>query len=429
LPRLQRDLLAFVVECSQRYGDVVPLQFGPQRVLLLTHPDDIETVLVGKHRSFMKGRFYRLLEPMLGQGLFTSEGSFWLRQRRLAAPAFHRDRIARYALIMSDYARQLVASWSGAQQRDVFEDMMGLTLRIVGKALFDADIARDAPELGVAVGIALAQLNSEIYGLPLLIPQSWPTPGRRRLRRAIDRLDRIVFDLIAERRNDPQRHTDLLSTLMAAQDDDGSRMTDRQLRDEAATLIMAGHETSALALSWAWYLLATNPDVEARLHQEVDSVLNGRLPELADLPRLPYSEMIIKEALRLYPPAVEFGRETLEPCDVGGYHLPPGTVVFTSPWVVQRDERWFDEPNRFWPERWTHGLAQRIPRFAFLPFGGGPRVCMGQAFASMETVLVLATVAQRYRLTLAPGARIEPLPSLTLRFKHGLPMQLQRRER
>jgi cytochrome P450 len=305
--------------------------------------------------------------------------------------------------------------------------MMSLTLRIIGKALFDADIAREAPELGSAVSVALAQLNNEVYGLPLLIPPSWPTPGRTRLRRAVQRLDHIVYAIIAQRRASSQGHTDLLSTLMAAEDEDGGRMSDRQLRDEVATLIMAGHETSALGLSWAWYLLATHPEVERRLHQEVDSVLDGHPPTLEDLPQLPYVEMVMKEALRLYPPALEFGREVVQPVQIGDYEVPPGVTVFTSPWIVQRDARWFDEPDRFLPERWAGDLSERLPRFAYLPFGGGPRVCMGQAFASMETALVLATVAQRYRLKLQPGARVEPLPSLTCRFKYGLPMIVERR--
>ena len=430
LLQLQRDQLGFLLDCARHYGDVVPLQFGPRRVLLLNHPHDIETVLVGKHRQFVKGRFYRLLEPLLGKGLFTSEGDVWLRQRRLAQPAFHRERIAGYGRIMVDYTTQLLDGWSDGQRRDIQTDMMALTLRTVSKALFDTDVAGEANELGEALPIALAQLDREINGLSLLVPAGWPTPGRLRLRRAVARLDRIVFGLIAERRASGEDRGDLLSLLMGAQDEDGSRMTDRQLRDEAMTLILAGHETTALALAWSWYLLATYPEVDGRLHQEVRSVLGDRAPTLDDLPRLPYVDMLLKEALRLYPPAIEFGRETRQACEVAGYELPAGTNIVVTPWVVQRDPRWFDEPDRFWPERWSDGLAQRLPRFAYFPFGGGPRLCIGQSFALMEAALVLATVAQRYRLVLDSDTRAEPViePRLTMRLKYGLPMRVQRRQ-
>jgi cytochrome P450 len=328
---------------------------------------------------------------------------------------------------MAAYARQLLEEWSDGQRRDLCADMTALTLRIVGKALFDTDVAREARELGAAVSVALTQLDQEINGLSLLVPPGWPTPGRLRLRRAVAQLDRIVFGIIAQRRASSGERADLLSMLMHAQDEDGSRMTDRQLRDEALTLILAGHETTALALSWTWYLLATHPEVDARVHQEVRSVLGERPPDVDDLPRLPYVEMVIKEALRLYPPTVEFGRETLRACEVAGYALPAGTNVMVTPWAVQRDPRWFEEPDRFWPERWADGLVQRLPRFAYFPFSGGPRVCLGQSFASMEAALVVATLVQRYRLVLEPGTRVEPDPKLTLRLKYGLPLRLQRR--
>ena len=427
LPWLQRDQLGFLLQCARQYGDIVPLKFGPRRVLLLNHPRDVETILVGKHRSFHKGRFYRRLEPLLGTGLFTSEGSFWLRQRRLVQPAFHRERIAAYGSIMVQSTQQLLGVWSHGQRRDVQADMMGLTLSIVSKALFGAEVTGEARELGAALAVALAQLDREINGLALLVPPGWPTPGRRRLARAVARLDRIVFGIIAGRRASGEDRPDLLSILMNAQDDDGRRMTDRQLRDEAMTLVLAGHETTALALSWAWYLLATHPEVDQRLHQELRSALGERPPRVDDLSRLPYLQMVIKETLRLYPPAVEFGRETRERCEVGGYLLPAATNVVVTPWVVQRDPRWFDQPDRFWPERWADDLAQRLPRFAYFPFGGGPRVCVGQSFALTEAALVLATMAQRYQVVLEPGTRIEAEPRLTLRLKHGLPMLLRRR--
>jgi cytochrome P450 len=243
----------------------------------------------------------------------------------------------------------------------------------------------------------------------------------------VRRLDSLVFRIIARRRRSGEDRGDLLAMLLQAQDDDGSRMSDRQVRDEAMTIILAGHETTALGLAWGWYLLATHPDAEAALHDELGSVLDGRPPTLADLPKLRYTDMVVREVLRLYPPAVAFGRETSQAVDIGGYQLPPQTNVLVTPWVVHRDPRWFDEPERFKPERWADGLSERIPRFAYFPFSGGPRLCIGQQFALMEGVLLVAAIAQKFRLVVEPDAQVQPDPALTLRFKAGLPMRVQRR--
>jgi cytochrome P450 len=327
---------------------------------------------------------------------------------------------------MSDYSLQLVRSWSDGQPRNLHDDMMALTLRIVGKALFGTDLASEAHELGEALKLALTPLDREINGISLVIPPGWPTPDRIRLWRAVARLDRIVLHMIAQRRATGEHGRDLLAMLMSARDEQGGGMTDHQLRDETLTLLLAGHETTALALMWAWYLLSLNPRAERRLHDEVDAVLGGRVPTLEDLPRLAYVDMIVKEALRLYPPALEFGRETIAPCEVAGYDLPAGTNVMVTPYVVHRDPRWFDEPDQFKPERWADGLAQHLPRFAYFPFGGGPRVCIGQSFATIEAAMVVATLAQSYRFELQHGARVEPLPRLTLRLKSGLPVVVRR---
>ncbi len=236
-----------------------------------------------------------------------------------------------------------------------------------------------------------------------------------------------MFRIIEQRRESGEDRGDLLAMLMQAQDDDGSRMSDRQIRDEAMTIILAGHETTALGLAWAWYLLATHPEVEAELHEEIRTVLDGRAPTLADLPNLRYTDMVVREALRLYPPAVEFGRETIQAVEIGGYQLPPRTNVMVSPWVVHRDPRWFDEPEQFKPQRWANGLTERIPRFAYFPFSGGPRLCIGQQFAIMEAVLLVAAIAQKFRLVLELGTQVQPDPALTLRFKGGLPMRVEHR--
>jgi cytochrome P450 len=424
LLELQRDQLGFLTRCAREYGDVVPLRFGPKLVILLNHPTDLEDVLAKKNRSFIKGRFYRLLSPLLGNGLFTSEGDFWLRQRRLAQPAFHRERIVGYARVMVDYTEEMLDRWAVGEQRDINADMMQLTFRVVAKALFDADVAGKAHEMGDALSAVLHDLDKEINGLGLLVPPGWPTPGRWRLKVAVKRLDRIVFLILNERRQSGEDRGDLLGMLLSAQDDDGSRMTDRQVRDEAMTIMLAGHETTALTLSWLWVLLATHPSAEAALHEELKTVLDGRPPTVDDLPRLKYTDMVVREALRLYPPTIELGRETIQEVEIGGYRLPSATNVMFTPWVVHRDQRWFDDPDSFQPERWANGLAQGLPRFAYFPFSGGPRLCIGQSFALMEAVLLVAAIAQRFRLVLEPQTKVQPDPALTLRIKGGLPMRV-----
>jgi cytochrome P450 len=424
---LQRDQLRFLRDSAQRYGDVVPLQFGPTRVVLFNHPNDIEDILAKKNRAFIKGRFYRLLAPLLGNGLFTSEGDFWLRQRRLAQPAFHRERIAGYARIMVDCTRDLADTYSDGQQTDLYTDLLGLTFRIITRALFDTDVARESSDVGDVLGVAMRQLNDEINGISLLIPPGVPTVGRLRLKQAVKRLDRIVYRIVDERRRAGDDRGDLLAMLLAVRDDDGSRMTDRQVRDEAMTIMLAGHETTAAALGWTFFLLAMHQDIQAQVFRQLDEVLHGRPPTLEDLPNLPLVDQVVRESLRLYPPAIEFGRESIQPVEIGGYALPVGTNVLVTPWVVHRDARWFDAPDEFRPQRWADGLAQRLARFAYFPFSGGPRLCIGQAFAMLETTLATATLIQRFRVELQPEARVEPLPTLSLRFKRGLPVRLLQR--
>jgi cytochrome P450 len=275
--------------------------------------------------------------------------------------------------------------------------------------------------------VALRVLNAQMTGPELLLPSIVPTPNRWRLRQALRRLDPLVFRIIAERRASGIDHGDLLSSLLAAQDEDGSRMTDRQLRDEAMTIVLAGHETTALALTWTWYLLSQHPEAAASLRSELDTVLGGREPGVADVGQLPYAEAVINEAMRLYPPIFAIGREAIEPCDVGGHHLPAGSNVYIVLWVLQRDPRFFEQPNAFRPERWLDGLAHRLPRGAYFPFGGGPRLCIGQPFAQMEATLLLATIAQRFDLQLPLGQQVVPLPSLTTRPRDGLRMRLLHR--
>lgn len=427
LPELRRDVLGFLVACAQQYGDVVPIRVPRRRIVLVSHPDLIEPVLTAHARRTTKTILLNMLRPVLGDGLLLSEGDTWLRQRRLIQPAFHRQRIGGYGDVMAGYAERAMREWKDGQTRDVHADMMAITQAIVAKTLFDADVSDAAWDVGQALHVLtedFSRRRTRLFELPAWIP----TPARRRYRAAIARLDRIVYDIIAARRRSGEDRGDLLSILLAARDaDDGSRMSDQQVRDEIMTLFLAGHETTAVSLSWTWYLLAQHPDVEAQLADELHRVLGGRPPTVADLPRLRYTEMVVTESMRLYPPAFMLTRRVVEPFEVGGHRVAPDTTLMMSQWVVQRDRRWFDTPEAFRPERWENDLAKRLPRYAYFPFGGGPRLCIGNSFALMEATLLVATIAQRFRFTLAPGATVTPLLSVTLRPAHGISMILSAR--
>jgi len=427
LPEFRRDLLAFFTACARDYGDVVPVRVARRRLVVLSHPDLIEEALTARARHTTKTAILRMLSPLLGDGLLLSESDLWLRQRRLLQPAFHRQRVSAYGEVMAGYAERAMADWKDGETRDIHADMMTITQAIVAKTLFDADVSDDAYDVGHALHVLMEDFSrrrGRLFALPAFIP----TPARRRTRRAIERLDRIVYGIIASRRASGEDRGDLLSILLRAQDaDDGSRMTDRQARDEAMTLFLAGHETTAVALSWTWHLLAQHPDVEARLAAELESVLGGRLPTVADLPRLRYAEMVVTESMRLNPPVYVMTRRVAERCEVGGHWIEPETTLVMSQWVVQHDARWFEEPEAFRPERWENDLAKRLPRYAYFPFGGGPRLCIGNTFAMMEATLLLATIAQRFRFTLAAGEAVTRMLSVTLRPANGIRMVLSRR--
>jgi cytochrome P450 len=422
---VRRDPLAFFTHCAKTYGDITGMRYFNFRVFFINNPDYIEDVLVTNARKFHKGRVLQANRGVFGEGLLTSEGSFWLRQRRLAQPAFHRARIATYARTMVQYTERLLESWRDGEERDIHEEMMLVTLQIVGKTLFDADVAKDAQEVGQSLEL-LMELSAD-FGKAIMIPEWVPTLHNLRKTRAIRKLDKIIYRIIEERRKSDRDTGDLLSTLLAARDDDGSRMTDKQLRDESITLFLAGHETTANALSWTWWLLAQNPEAEDKLHAELDSLLGGRAPTLDDVPKLKYTEQVLAESLRLYPPAWGTARVAMEDHEIGGYHIPKGAGVSLTQWTMHRDPRWFTDPEIFRPERWEDGLAKRLPRFAYFPFGGGPRQCIGNTFALMETTLVLATIAQKFRFRLVAGHPVVPLPSITLRPRHGIRVFLEAR--
>jgi len=414
------DTLGFIERCRD-FGDVVKTRFLWVHAYFLYNPRDIESLLTTNAKSFRKAQSLRspFFARLVGNGLVTSEGEFWRRQRRLAQPAFHRQRISSYGAVMVEYAQRALTKWREGETLDISREMNRLTLEIVVKTLFNADVSSDADHVGAMLSEVVKPFASQAT-LKWILDNRLPTPGHRRYFQAVSEIDRIVFRIISERRASKLDEGDLLSMLLQAQDEDGSQMTDAQLRDEVMTLFLAGHETTALSLSWSWYLLATHPEVEKKWHAELKEVLGDRLPTVEDLRNLTYTEMITKEAMRLYPPAYAVGREALEDTSFGGFKVPKGSQVFAFQWVTQRDERYFENPDRFDPERWTAERAEEIPKYAYFPFGGGPRQCIGNYFAMMEIVLLLATIGGRFSLSLASEQRVELLPVLSLRPKQGI---------
>ncbi len=427
--RFGANRLGFLQEMAS-YGDVSHMETRGLHFYLINHPELIQDVLVTHHRCFVKSRALQVARRLLGDGLLTSEGDIHLRQRRLVQPAFHRQRMAGYGRVMVDYAAQTAERWQATGNGatvDMSQEMMRLTLGIVGKALFAADVEGEAAEIGQALTEALHSVNR------LLLPggelaEKLPLAANQRAEQAMQRLNATVYRMIEERRASAEDRGDLLSMLLAAQDEEsGQGMSDEQVRDEAMTLFLAGHETTANALTWTWYLLAQNPAEERQLHAELDRVLAGRQPTMDDLPNLPYTRMVLSKALRLYPPAYAVGRQVVEPYEVRDYVLQPGSTVFVSQYVMQRDPRYWFDFERFDPSRWTPEAVARRPKFSYFPFSAGPRNCIGEGFAWTEGVLVLATLAQRWQARLVLGHPVEMEPLITLRPKHGMRMMLYRR--
>jgi cytochrome P450 len=428
LPAFRRDPLKFLKRMGDEYGDLAYFKLGPLHAFLINHPDLIREVLVTRQGSFTKSRMLQRARILLGEGLLTSEGAFHLRQRRLVQPAFHRERLAGYARVMSDAAVRTRERWRAGETLDVSQEMMRLTLSVVGMTLFSADVESEAREIGQALTDVL-----EMFSM-LMLPfseylEKLPLPAVRRFERARTKLDETIYGIIRERRRSGEDRGDLLSMLLLAQDEEdaGAGMSDTQVRDEALTLFLAGHETTANALTWTWYLLSENPECERRMHEEIDRSLAGRAPGFEDLPNLPYTEMIFAESMRLYPPAWAIGRMTKEVFPLGGIEIPAGAICILSPYVMHRDARFFDDPERFDPERWTVANKERRPKFSYFPFGGGARVCIGERFAWMEGALILAAIAQKWKLRLDPGQRVEKMPLITLRTKYGMRMEIQAR--
>ncbi len=431
LQAFNRERLGFLLEMAREYGDVVHYRLLNYAVYQLNHPDYVQAVLVEQAGAVEKNDLDKaIFNQSLGHGILSSEGEFHRAQRRLMQPAFHSKRIEAYGQVMTDYTERMLTRWAEGQTLDVHHAMTHLTMQIVSKTLYDADVGDEADGIGAAIDV-LNRIGGEEFQQGYVLPQWIPTAKNRQIKRAVRQLDGLMMPIIEQRRSSGEDKGDLLSMLLISQDEDtGGRMTDRQVRDEAVTLFVAGHETTSNLLAWTWYLLAQHPTIEAQLHAELDSVLKGRTPTMRDLGTLQFTDWVIKEALRLYPPAwILNGRKPKQAIDVGGYTIPAGSLIFMSPYVLQRDPRYFDDAETFQPQRWADGLEKRIPRYAYFPFGGGPRVCIGNQFALMEARLVLATIAQRYRLALSGGAVVEPDALITLRPKNGIMMRVTAREK
>lgn len=432
MPQFQANALEFQTH-AYTLGALVRFRFGPFPLYVVNSPHAIHEVLVTKADSFYKSRGTKgVLKPLLGSGLFTSDGEFWRGQRKLVSPAFHTKRIAKYAQIMVDYASAQADTWHEGVEIDTEAQMAEITMRIIAKAGFDADVTGDEHELREAVEEALSVVD-ENFNTLLRWPYWVPTEKNRRFLRAIARLDKMIQRVIDDRRagrtgTDSDDKGDALSMLMVAMHEESGRgMTDKHLRDEIMTLFGAGHETTAKALTWAWYVLSQRPDIQARLHDELHTVLGGRKPTMDDLPNLTYLDRFLKEVLRLYPPAWATTRDAIEPVNVLGFPLKKNDIVIVNIYGVHRDPAIYADPLRFDPDRWTPEFERSLPKSAYLPFGNGPRVCIGSAFAQMEAKLVLAVLAQRFTLSLRPGHVVEPEDRFTLRPKFGLPMTIHER--
>ena len=423
LLRLGRDPLGFFERLAREYGDLVHYKIGPRHLYLVTDPELVREVLVGAARALHKDQGVRATKLLLGEGLLGSEGEFHRRQRRLSQPAFHAARIAGYAETMVARALRARDSVRAGEELDLNALLMELTLGIAGETLFSADVARDAPVVREALDVAMQLFTMARIPFAHLLDKL-PLPSTRRFHRARDGLDRLLYRIIEERRREGTDRGDLLSMLLLSQDEESAagegRMTDRQLRDEVVTLLLAGHETTSNALAWTFWCLSQNPAVEERLHAHLDEVLEGRAPCGADYRRLELCERVLAESMRLYPPAWVVARRVVEPIELRGHPIAPGAGLILPQWVVHRDPKLWPDPLRFDPDRFLPEAKAARPRFAYFPFGGGPRVCIGEGFAWMEGTLVLAALAQRFRFVPIPGQRAEPQPRVTLRLAHGL---------
>ena len=410
----------------QSFKDIVHVKLGISDFYLITNPDLIKEVLVTRQRDFIKGEFLQRTKKVFGEGLLTSEGNFHHRERRLVQPAFHHDHIESYAKIMVSYADQVTSEWEDMEVLDIHSEMERLTMRIVAKCLFNADLESESKTLPKDLTLMIDYFSRLSSPLAKIL-QKLPTNKKYDL--ALKRIDKMMYELIESRRSQGNNDEgDLLSMLLSAKDETGTGMSDTQLRDEVLILFAAGHETTANALTWTWYLLSQNPTVEKKMHSEVDAIVGkGLLPTASDYEKLEYTTKVFSESMRLYPPAWVLVRQSLEDCIIGGYYIPKGSGVVMSQFVTHRDPRFFEKPEEFDPERWTSAMKEKLPKFAYFPFGGGPRSCVGEPFAWMEGALLLATISRKWKMNHIKSHTVEMLPRITLRPKYGMKMQLVQR--
>lgn len=428
LPEFEHDPLAFMTKCSQEYGEIVPIRLAFTPALLLSNPKHIEQVL--KNRElFVKPKLLKRLHLLLGQGLLTSEGDTWFRERRLAQPVFQQKKIADYGQVMVEYTEKMLETWQDGETREIADDMMRLTFNIVMKTLFSSDVSEEeATDIRKAMRISADWFLEARKSVVPFISDRIKSPSNVRYKSATEQMDKHIYRIINQRRASGENPGDLLSMMMQVRDeDDGSQMNDKQLRDAIATIIFAGHETSANTLAWIWTLLSQNPEAKTKLQQELKEVLGQRSPTVADLPSLRYTNMVIKESIRLYPVVWNMISETSAECEIDGYRVPAGYTIIMSQWVMQRSERYFEQAEMFKPERWGSDLEKQLPKGVYVPFGDGPRICIGKNFALMETALLLATIAQKFELALVPDQSIVPQPTITLQPKNGVKAVLKQR--
>jgi len=430
LPAVRRDPTGVFMRAAQRYGDVVSFKIANRRGFLITNPADVRHVLQDNARNYHKSPLYEKLRMTLGNGLLTSEDDFWLRQRRIAQPAFHRQKVAALAGVMAEAAREAASQWdaiaSAGRPVDIAEEMMRLTRTVVLRALLGGDLGPYSSTIDDAWKVINEYIGESFWSLGLT--DRLPSAKRRRFQAARAILRGAVDHVINERRSHPSESADLLSMLLAARDEEtGETMTDEQLRTEVTTFLLAGQETTSLALTWTWYLLSQHAQARQRLEAELDEVLEGRPPEYSDLPRLPYTRMVIDETMRLYPPAWGFSRQAMGDDRLGGYRLPKGWMAFVIPYVLHRLPAYWPNPDAFDPDRFSPERSADRPKFVYVPFGAGPRQCIGNQFALIEAHLSVATLAQKYRLTLASSQRVDAWPLITLRPRYGMSMIVERR--
>lgn len=428
LPAIRRDPLRYVANLVTEYGDVIPLKLGPHRVLMVNHPDHIKHVLQDNFRNYRKSDFYEAVRPLLGDGIIMSDGEDWLSQRRTMVPAFQGIHLTRIGQAMTNAISDMLDRWEGDQLTgrpfDIAAEMMRVALDALVRALFGGRSGKQNDAFFDAITVVLQRSEKRVWALANL-PLSIPTPSNVKFVSALRELEAIVHGMIEERRANPQAGEDLLSMIMEAYDLGGTEPDLKMLRDQVMSMLLAGHETTANALNWTWYLLSKNPFAERRVREEVESVLGGRTPEFADLPKLSYTKMVFEEAMRLYPPVWTMSRAALEPDRLGDHEVEPGTTVMLCPYAVQRNPIYWPNPEGFDPERFSEEAKKARPRYAYFPFAGGARVCLGQHFATMEAQLLIAMVMQRCRLDLVPGQTVEAQPMITLRPRDKLMMVAQ----